>query len=68
MSKKVKHPEIEVALTGESGNAFAILGEVRRAMKKAKLPKEEQDQFMKEATSGNYDHLLETCMNWFTIN
>ena len=27
--------------------------------------KSEQDQFFKEATKGDYDHLLTTCMKWF---
>jgi hypothetical protein len=36
-------------------------------MRQAKLPKSEIDEFMVEATAGNYDHLLQTCMRWFEI-
>lgn len=60
----IKHPEVKVKLVGEDGNAFAILGKVRQAMKRAKLPAEEIKQFTDEATAGDYDHLLQTVMQW----
>lgn len=62
-----KYPDIKVTLIGEDGNAFAILGNVRRAMKRAALPANEIDVFTAEATSGDYDHLLTTVMNWVTV-
>lgn len=63
-----KYPDIEVTLTGTNGNAFAVMGEVRRALKAAKVPKEEIDKFFAEATSGDYNDLLVTCMNWVTVS
>jgi hypothetical protein len=60
----VKYPHIEVKLVGEDGNAYSILGRVTRAMRRANAPKDEIDAFTKEATSGNYDHLLQTCLRW----
>jgi hypothetical protein len=57
-----RHPEICVQLTGEDGNAFAILGRTARALREAGLPKDELDQYYAEATSGDYDHLLQTTM------
>ena len=62
-----KYPEITVKLVGENGNAFNILGICLRAMRRAGLSQEERDAFQKEATSGNYDHLLATCMEWFEV-
>jgi hypothetical protein len=59
-----KYPDVKVRLSGEDGNAFAILGRVRSAMRKARIPKEEIDAFMAEATAGDYDGLLVTCMKW----
>lgn len=47
----VKYPEITVQLVGQDGNAFNLLGLCLRAMRQAKLSKEEQDAFYKEATS-----------------
>ena len=62
-----KYPDITVELVGQNGNAFNILGICLRAMRRAGLSKEEQDAFQAEATSGNYDHLLATCMKWFNV-
>jgi len=62
-----KHPDITVKLVGEDGNAFAILGACRQAMRQAGLPQAEIDAFMADATSGNYDQLLQTCMRWFDV-
>lgn len=63
----VKYPEIHVQLIGLDGNAFSILDRCQREMKKARLSQEEIQQFMNEATSGNYDHLIATCMEWFDV-
>ena len=40
---------------------------IKRAMERAHLPQEEIDQFMKEAMSGDYNHLLATTMAWFDV-
>jgi hypothetical protein len=61
------HPNITVTLVGHDGNAFAILGRCKQAMRSAGLPPAEVELFMEEATSGNYDHLLQTCMRWLEI-
>jgi hypothetical protein len=57
---------ITVKLVGEDGNAFVILGKVSSALKRnghADLAKE----FQKEAMSGDYDHLLQTAMEYVEI-
>lgn len=59
-----KYPDIHVKLTGRDGNAFAILGAVKRAMREAGISREEQEAFTTEATSGDYDNLLNTAMCW----
>lgn len=64
----VRHPEIEVELVGSDGNAFAVLGNVRRALVRGGVPREEVDEFMAEATSGDYDHLLQTAMAWVEVS
>lgn len=63
----MKYPEITVRLSGDDGNAFVVMGKVNRALKEAKVPKEERDKFMQEAQSGDYDHLLQTCMKWVNV-
>lgn len=62
----VRYPEIVVRLTGEDGNAFAVLGRVQRAMRAGGVPAEEVELFMAEATAGDYDALLGTVMRWVT--
>lgn len=51
---------IKVKLIGEDGNAFYILGKVQRALREAKQSKKFIDAVIKEATSGDYSHLLAT--------
>lgn len=63
-----KFPHVHVRLVGEDGNAFAIMGRVRSALRKAKVSKEDVDAFLKEATSGDYDHLLQTVMNTVEVD
>lgn len=63
----VKYPKIKVKLVGNDGNAFAILGNVKRAMAKGGVSKEECDAFLKEAMSGDYDNLLATCCRWVNV-
>jgi len=63
-SDQPRYPDIQVQLTGQDGNAFAILGRTTGALRRAGLPQEEIDDYVAEATSGDYDHLLQTTMRW----
>ena len=63
----VKYPDITVSLVGKDGNAFNILGICRAQMRRHHLPQSEIDAFTAEATSGDYNHLLATCMEWFDV-
>lgn len=63
----VKYPNVTVELIGRDGNAFAILGSVKRALSAAGVARSEIDEFMAEATSGDYSHLLCTVMRWVEI-
>jgi len=53
-----------VQLTGEDGNAYAILGRVSDALRKAGADKKYRDKYLEEATSGDYDHLLQVTMEY----
>jgi len=61
----VKYPEVKVKLVGLDGNAFFILGRCQGAARRAGLSNEVLNEFHKEATSGDYNHLLQTCLKWF---
>jgi hypothetical protein len=60
----MRYPEIQVQLTGKDGNAFAILGRVQQAMRRAGLSDAIVAEYVAEATSGDYDHVLQTTMRW----
>jgi hypothetical protein len=57
----------KVKLIGQDGNAFFILGTVRNALLKEGL-KEEAEEFMKKATSSNYDDLLKVVMDYVDVD
>lgn len=61
-----KHQDITVQLTGNDGNAFAVIGAVTKAMRKAKLSKDEITAYTNAAMSGDYNHLLQVTMD--TVN
>ena len=58
---------IPVKLVGEDGNAFAILGRCRQAMSRAKRL-DLWNEFYKEATSDDYNHLLATVCDYFVVD
>lgn len=62
-----KYPHISVKLVGEDGNAFAILGKVRLALKRNDVPQDQIDEYLAESMSGDYDNLLVTAMKWVDV-
>lgn len=60
----MKYPDITVQLIGEDGNAIAIVQRVTRALRRGGVPAEEVTEFRRQALSGDYDHVLNTCMEW----
>lgn len=58
-------PKPKIRLVGEDGNAFAILGRAHRSLRRAGATPAQIEEFMTEAKSGDYNHLLATCMEWF---
>lgn len=66
---EVKYPDVTVDLGnlgGPSGNAFAVMGNVQRAMRDADKTKEQIKEYMDEAMSGDYHHLLRVTFS--TVN
>ena len=64
---EIRYPEIEVQLVGRDGNAYSIMGAVISALRKNGVSDEECKLFREEATSGDYDNLLRTCMEWVEV-
>ena len=67
ITTKPKYPNITVQLTGNDGNAFAIMGAVRKALKREKVSADEISEYTKQSTSGDYDNLLRVAMSWVTV-
>ena len=58
-----KYPEI-TAVISTDGNAMAIMGAVTKAMKRGGVAKEDIDAYFTEATSGDYDKVIRTSMQY----
>ena len=63
MNTAEKKPRVE--LTGMDGNAFAVLACCRNAARKAGWLSSRIQAFTREATAGDYDHLIQTCIKYF---
>jgi hypothetical protein len=63
----IKYPEVLVQLSGNDGNAYSILAAVQSGLKRFGVSKDERDAFFEEATAGDYDALLQTCMRWVRV-
>ena len=61
------YPDIQVDLVGEDGNAFAIIGKVRQALRRGGVDDEVVKAFTEEATSGNYDNVVRTAMKYVEV-
>jgi hypothetical protein len=64
----LNEPTVHVTLSGNDGNAFAVIGMTRKAMKDAGCSSPHIEKFVKEATSGDYDHLLQTVMRYCEVD
>lgn len=58
-------PDRKVILTleGLDGNAFSLMGAFRRAARHQGWPADDIAAVLAEASSGNYDHLLQTLIS-----
>ena len=62
-----RFPHVDVQLGGADGNAFAVLGKVRNALQSGGATRVEIEEFVAEATAGDYDHLIQTAMRWVNV-
>lgn len=66
-SKTVAKFDINVSLIGRDGNSFSVLSTVTREMRKHGIPKETIDEYVEQATAGDYNHLLSTTNEWVNV-
>jgi hypothetical protein len=63
MSKTLNRKEglgVKLNLEGEDGNAFALMAAFKQAALRQGIERAEVDKVLKEAMSGDYDHLVQT--------
>jgi hypothetical protein len=61
-------PYVNVKLSGTDGNVFAIINNVQRALRDAGASEGQLRMFYAEATSGDYDDAIQTCMKWVRVS
>lgn len=54
-------------LSGPSGNAFVLLGMAKHAFRQDGVDQKVVDEFYADATSGDYEHLLDTILRYFVV-
>jgi hypothetical protein len=63
-----KYKNITVKLVGEDGNAFAIMGMVRKSLLKGSVPPAEVSDIMKDLfDSSSYDSLLQKVLGLVNV-
>ena len=62
-----KYENITVNLIGRDGNAMGILATVKKALARGGVSNEEQEAFMDDAMSGDYNHLLAVVLAWVNV-
>jgi hypothetical protein len=67
-STEPKYPNVRVQLTGQDGNAYAIMGAVSTALRRHGVSAEEIAKYKEESMAGDYDNLLMTAMRWVDVS
>lgn len=60
--------DIEVQLTGVDGNAWMVMGVVRKALRRAGVSTVEIEKYSEESMSGDYDNLLAVAFRWVSVS
>ena len=64
---KIKYPAVKVQLTGNDGNAFAIIGSVQKALR-SEVNREISNEWVNHAmAASSYDDLLQRAMSWVDV-
>jgi hypothetical protein len=58
----------KLKLIGKDGNAFAILGNAKKAAQKAGWTKDQIKEYMDKAMSSDYNHLLAVTAEYFEVS
>ena len=64
MASENKNTGLKFKMVGEDSNAFSIMGRAARLLRQNGMG-DKVAAFQVECMSGDYNHLLATCMEWF---
>ena len=64
----VKYPKVKVDMTTIDGNAFSIMGHTAKALRRGGVDEAEVKEYLAEAQSGDYNHLVATTFAWVTTD
>ncbi len=66
---EIKYPDVTVVLTGTDGNAYAIMGAVKKALHESGKDQEIIDSWFNDAKSAkSYDELLQKAFQWVNVD
>ena len=57
----------KINLLAIDGNAYSILGTADRALRDVGVSKADRAEYYSQATSGDYDHLVRTTLEWLNV-
>ncbi len=64
-----KYPDVTVVLTGTDGNAFAIIGAVKKALREYGKDQKVINAWLEEVKEQkSYDELLQLCFQWVNVD
>jgi hypothetical protein len=63
-----KYPNISVSLSDIDGNAFNIMANITKALRKNDVSDEQIEQYLAESTASDYNNLLSTASKWVNIS
>lgn len=64
---RIKYPDITIILFDEWENSFLIMGKVIQEMKNAKFSQDQFDEYLEDATSGDYDNMLAITKSYVNV-
>jgi hypothetical protein len=62
-----RYPRVTVQLIGRTGDFYPTVTAVQTAMRRAGVPLQELSNFYQDATTGDEDNLLRTCLGWVDV-
>ncbi|MGB3899770.1 MAG: hypothetical protein WA973_14595 [Mesorhizobium sp.] len=67
MSGTPVYPNISVRLIGIDNHPMTIVAALTRGLRDGGIGRDEIDRIMREALSGDYDHVLATCLKYVRV-